>query len=88
MLFRSIADISKHLLINQTYLRKMFKNEVHMTLQEYITKFRMEMASKMIHDTDYKLFQIAEQVGYADVSYFSKCFKKYYGMSPKAISNK
>lgn len=81
-----IADISKDLLVNQTYLRKMFKSEMNMTLSEYITKFRMEKAQKLIKDTDYKLFEIAEKVGYHDVSYFSKCFKKYYGISPKTVS--
>lgn len=33
----------------------------------------------------YKLSRIATEVGYSGVSYFSKCFKKYYGISPKSI---
>ena len=81
----TITDISKALLLNQTYLRKMFKNEMNMTLTEYITKYRMHKAKKMILETDYKLSRIATEVGYSDVSYFSKCFKKYYGVSPKSI---
>ncbi|MDK2808945.1 MAG: two-component system, response regulator YesN, partial [Clostridiales bacterium] len=82
----SIQDISKVLLVNQTYLRKMFKSEMNMTLSEYITKYRLEMAQRLIRETDYKLFQVAEEVGYSDVSYFSKCFKKYYGVTPKTIA--
>jgi two-component system response regulator YesN len=81
-----IADISKSLLVNQTYLRKMFKSEMNMTLSEYITKFKMVKSQKLIRETDLKLFEIAEKVGYRDVSYFSKCFKKYYGTSPKTFS--
>jgi len=83
----SITDISKALLVNQTYLRKMFKNEMNMTLTEYITKYRMHKAKKMILETDYKLTRIAAEVGYNDVSYFSKCFKKFYGVSPKSLGN-
>ena len=82
----NIMDISKALLVNQTYLRKMFKSEMNMTLLEYITKYRMHIAKKMILNTDEKLTQISEQVGYSDISYFSKCFKKYYGVSPKNMS--
>lgn len=82
----TIQDISKKLFVNQTYLRKMFKEEMNMTLSEYITKYRIEMAQHLIRETDEKLFQIAERVGYSDVSYFSKCFKKYYGISPKALA--
>ena len=81
----SIADISEHLLVNQTYLRRMFKAEMDMTLQEYMTQYRMHKAKKMILETDEKLAEIAENVGYSDVSYFSNCFKKFYGVSPRSM---
>lgn len=84
----SIADISKELLINQTYLRKMFKSETNQTLSEYITRYRMKIARQMIQETNEKLTVIAELTGYNDVSYFSKCFKRYYGTSPKNIGGK
>jgi len=84
----SISDISEELLINQTYLRKMFKEEMGMTLLEFITKYRMHMAKQLILTTDYSLTQIAEKVGYNDVSYFSKCFKRYYQVSPKHMTKK
>lgn len=82
----TIADISKQLLVNQTYLRKMFKSEMNMTLSEYITQYRMEKAKTLIRENHLKLAVVAEQVGYSDVSYFSKCFKKYYGISPKVVN--
>ncbi len=84
----SISEISRELYINQTYLRKMFKQEMGMTLSEFITKYRMHMAKQMILNTDYSLSQIAEMVGYNDVSYFSKCFKKYYNVSPKYMTKR
>ena len=78
-----ISDISQHLCVNQTYLRKMFKDEMNMTLSEYITQIRMQEANRLITSTDRKLTEIAEDVGYADVAYFSNVFKKYYGISPR-----
>lgn len=81
----AIEDISKHLLLNQTYLRRMFKSEVNMTVTEFLTKTRMEKAKQLIIEEEYKLSAIAEMVGYSDPSYFSKCFKKYYGVSPSTI---
>ncbi|WP_035791516.1 response regulator transcription factor [Butyrivibrio sp. AE3006] len=81
----SIADISDALLVNQTYLRRMFKAEMNMTLQEYMTQYRMHKAKKLILETDEKLAEIAEDVGYSDVSYFSNCFKKFYGVSPRSM---
>lgn len=81
----SIADISKELLVNQTYLRKMFKDEYKMTISEYITKFRMEMAKELIRKENSKLSYISYEVGYNDTSYFSKCFKKYFGYLPSDV---
>ncbi len=81
----SIADISEKLLVNQTYLRRMFKEEMEMTLQEYMTQYRMQMAKQFILETEDKLADIAEKVGYSDVSYFSNCFKKFYGVSPRSM---
>ena len=81
----SISDISESLCVNQTYLRKMFKAEMDMTLTEYITSFRMQEAKKLLTTTDEKLSAIAEMVGYSDVSYFSNVFKKFYGQSPRSM---
>jgi len=84
----NVSDISRELYINQTYLRKMFKEEMGMTLLEFITKYRMHMAKQLILNTEHSLTQIAELVGYNDVGYFSKCFKKYYQVSPKQMTKR
>lgn len=83
----SIADISKELLVNQTYLRRMFKEEYNMTISDYITKYRMETAKELILNNNYKLSYVSDKVGYNDSSYFSKCFKKYFGYLPSDINN-
>jgi two-component system response regulator YesN len=82
----SISEISESLCMNQTYLRKMFKNEMGMTLSEYITHFRMNEAKRLLTNTEEKLTAIADKVGYNDVSYFSNVFKKFYGVSPRSMS--
>ncbi len=84
----NIPDISHALALNQTYLRRMFKEETGLTLTEYITKYRLERAQQMMRDPGSTLAQIAEQTGYNDVSYFSRSFKKYYGVSPRTARGK
>jgi two-component system response regulator YesN len=84
----AIADISRELLVNQTYLRKMFKDEYHMTITDYITKYRMEIARERIKNENCKLSYISYEVGFNDTSYFSKCFKKYFGYLPSDIINR
>lgn len=84
----SIEDISKELLINQTYLRRMFKSEMNMTISEYMTECRVKKARELLEEGTYKVSAISDMVGYNDVSYFSKCFKKFYGISPNAVNSK
>jgi len=78
----TIADISRELRVNQTYLRRMFKSKYHMTMSSYITSVRMKKARELILEGVQKLSSIAYGVGYNDVSYFSKCYKKFYGHLP------
>ena len=47
----------------------------------------MEMAGKLFQRTNYNVTEVAQKVGFFDVSYFSKCFKKYFGVSPKQYQN-
>lgn len=78
----NMSDLSKKMLVNQTYLRKMFKSEMGMTISEYLTKIRMERASELIKEDKWKLAAVSEKVGYRDPGYFSKCFKQHFGVSP------
>ncbi len=78
----TVQDIASAQFINQTYLRSMFKKEYGMTVSDYLTKTRMENAADLLKRKTHRLADIAEMVGYNDSSYFSKCFKKYYGVSP------
>lgn len=84
----TIDMISRSLYVNQTYLRRMFKDEFQTTISDYITKCRMEKAKEMILKENSKLAYISTKVGYNDTSYFSKCFKKYFGYLPSDIINR
>lgn len=83
----SMQVLTKELLVNQTYLRKMFKSEFHMTITEYLVKVRMEHAKGLIINANYKLSAVAEMVGYRDAGYFSRSFKKHFGVSPSEFQS-
>lgn len=77
----NLIDIATALSINPSYLSSIFKNELGLSIVAYITKMRMEKAKKLIEQGQYTLQDISVWVGYNDVYYFSKCFKKSYGIS-------
>lgn len=83
-----LGRISGNFYINSSYLRKVFKNELGITISDYITGARMQKAKELLTtDADIAVSRIAEITGYSDAGYFSKCFKKYTGLSPSEYAN-
>lgn len=74
--------IANELGLERTYLAKIFKEETNKTVTDYIKDLKMELAQKMIVDDCYELYEISEMLGYTEYSYFSKIFKKFYGITP------
>jgi two-component system response regulator YesN len=67
---------------NPSYLSNLFKLETGKNFSEYLRELRMENAIEMLFDVSYKVYEIAEMVGYADVSSFAKAFKRHTGLRP------
>ena len=63
-------------------LQRRFKQEKQRGPMEYVIQLRMENASRMLRYTEASIGSIAERIGYRDMYYFSRAFKKYYGVSP------
>lgn len=78
-----IQDIAKHLSIDRSYLHRLFKQQLHMSPQQYVTQFRIEQAIQLLQTTTLTIGDIARSVGYTDTLLFSKMFKKMTGLSPK-----
>jgi two-component system, response regulator YesN len=83
----SINKVCSHLHISTGYFSSIFKKEVKMTFVNYLIQIRMESAKELLRSTELKSFEIAEKVGYADPNYFSFCFRKLFGLSPKEYRN-
>jgi two-component system response regulator YesN len=49
---------------------------------DYLTQYRIEMAKNMLKDPYVKIYQIAEKIGYTSTAHFCLIFKKYTGISP------
>lgn len=78
----TIEDVSRKVFFHPSYLRLLFKKEMGITINEYITSIRMEKAKELLSKNRLSNSDVAERVGYSDAAYFSKCFKKYYKVNP------
>ncbi len=78
----------KKLPLNYDYIRKLFKKETGVTPREFLTGKRMELAAELLRSkitnrySKYTVSQVAEACGFSEPLYFSRVFKKYYGVAP------
>ncbi|MDF1617254.1 response regulator [Petrocella sp. FN5] len=78
----SLAKLSEIFFISKEHLSRKFKKEMGQNLSEFITTIRMENARLLVGNPGLTIKIIAMTVGYKDEKYFSKVFRKFYGISP------
>lgn len=78
----TVRDIAGEVYLTSTYVCLLFKQLTGETLNDYVTRVRMEKAKELLERGDAKMCDVSAAVGYSEPSYFSKRFKKYTGLSP------
>jgi two-component system response regulator YesN len=78
----SISAIAQDLGISEGHLSHTFKKETDYTLLNYLTRYRVHKAMELLRDCRVKVYEVAAQVGYRDITYFSATFKKVTGVTP------
>lgn len=90
----SLEDYLHNLPLSYDYARKIFKKDTGLTPHEYLKNARMERAAQLLASGQtnrysfYTVSQIADLCGFSDSMYFSKTFKKYYGVAPSDYGKK
>jgi two-component system response regulator YesN len=83
----TLESICAHISISKNYFSSLFKKETGMNVWDYLTIVRIEYAKKLLVKTTLKNYEIAEQIGYENPSYFTKMFKKLTGSLPHEYRN-
>ncbi|MCR5295038.1 MAG: AraC family transcriptional regulator [Lachnospiraceae bacterium] len=78
----SLKILSEEAGICSGHLSRIFRKKEGVSIGTYIERCRMEKARELLLDEKMRVQDISRKVGYKNVSYFSKCFKKIYGFSP------
>lgn len=73
---------------NSAYLGKIFNKTVGESFNSYVDHIRIEHSKTLLLQNNYKVYEIAESVGYRNVDYFHKKFRKYVGESPAEFRKK
>ena len=84
----SLEKISRNMYLSPAYISRIFKEEVGESPINYLIKVRLSKAEELLKESVVPVKAVAKSVGYDDAYYFSKLFKKYYGMPPSKYRQK
>lgn len=79
----SVKNISRHTGLNPNKLQNGFKYLFSTTINEFVNNVRLEEAKILLQNKEYNVNAVVSAVGLESSSYFSKIFKKKYGITPK-----
>jgi len=78
----SLEQVAAEVHLTPEYFSRIFKEEMGVTFINYLTDVRLQHSVQMLETTALRVQDVAQAVGYSNVSYFSTIFKKKYGMTP------
>jgi len=82
----SVADVTQNLAISRSVLHVKMKSLLNISMGDYIRKKRLNIACKLLRE-GYNVSEAAYKTGFVYPSYFTKCFKKEYGIKPTEYQN-
>ena len=82
----SIIDLCQSMRVGRNQLQKKVKALTNMTPVEFVRSYRIKKALQLLKTTRYSVSEVAYQVGFNNLSYFTKMFKKQFGVLPSRIS--
>lgn len=84
----SLNEVAAVFGISPNYLSQLFKKYNDVGYNDFVTQCKMDEARKLLSNSDYKVYEVAEMLGFENAFYFSKVFKKVVGIPPTEYMQK
>ncbi|WP_143569748.1 alpha/beta fold hydrolase [Tenacibaculum agarivorans] len=85
--FFTVEKLCKKIGISERQLQRKVKETTKKSPTQLITSLRLKKAKEVLMDSDYTVAEVAFQFGFSSPSYFTRCFKKEFGIRPTSIQN-
>ena len=83
-----LSDVADEIYVSQWHLSKLINKHTGSNFSEILNGIRVEKAKQLLKDPSLKIYDIAEQVGFLDLTHFSRVFKKMEGISANEYRNR
>ena len=84
----TVEDVADSVCLSSSYLSHLFREKLNCTVNNYITRVRIEKSIELMSMRELSIQEISEKVGFNSQSYFTKIFKRYIGVTPVIYRNK
>lgn len=79
----TVDDLARHTNLSASYLSRLFKEELGISISDFIRERKIEKAQHLLRYCDFSLIEIANYLSFSSQSHFIQSFKKLVGMTPK-----
>lgn len=79
----SLEDLAQQVSVTKSHLARMFRQAFNISPSQYVIRTKVQSAQRLLMTTNHSIRYIASEVGYSDVSYFIRVFKRSIGMTPQ-----
>lgn len=83
----SVEELASQLKFSSSHYSALFRNKTDESPIEYFIKLKIQYACQLLSQSDLRISDIADKIGYEDTFYFSRLFKKITGKSPRDYKN-
>ena len=78
----TVKEIADRVEFSESHFMRYFKENMGSSFVDYLREYRLTMAARLLVASDATILSIAEEVGFDNLSYFNRAFKKHYGVTP------
>lgn len=83
----TLTSVAEYFYISNWHLCRVLKKETGKNFVEILNQIRIQKAKEFLKDTNLKVYEVAREVGYRELTYFSNMFKKQTGLTPNEYRN-
>ncbi|SDW34007.1 TolB amino-terminal domain-containing protein [Lutibacter oricola] len=83
-----VSELADEMSMSRSSLLRKIKKQTNLSASQFMREIRLQEAAKMLQETELTASEISFEVGFSNPSYFTKCYREYYGYPPSETKTK